>query len=302
MPELPEVETVVKGLQKNLPGRRIKQVQVFKEKQLVNITGEFFLKETKGEIFKKITRLGKYIIFHFNSRKKMVAHLRMTGKFIFINNPGADGDGRIDGAEKAEEKKGPKVPEKHIRIRFYLEDGSLLLFQDMRIFGTIAFYMPGEQIGEKEKVGLDPFDPLFSKNWLYEQAKKRKIPIKNFLLDQKALAGLGNIYVCEALFKARISPLIRAADLNPAQAEALARSILEILFLAIKKNGTSVSDYRTVEDKTGEFQNMLKVYQKEGTICPGCKKSPILRIKQAQRSTFYCPVCQVFPENPESIK
>lgn len=276
MPELPEVETVVRGLKKTIIGKKIINVTVLDHRPLKNITAQKFKKFLQDQQVESVERFGKYIHIIFKSNKCIVSHLRMTGKYVYF--PGT----KLD-----EETK------KHIRVIFHFSDKTLLLFKDLRIFGTIVTYDKDCLIEEKNKIGVEPLSKEFTAEHLLEQAKNRKLAVKQFLLDQKVVAGLGNIYVCEALFHAKINPEIAANKLTLEQANILIKKIQSVLKLAIKNNGTSVSDFRNVDDKSGTFQNMLKVYQKEGQLCSICKKGTILRIKQGQRSTFYCPVCQI---------
>lgn len=273
MPELPEVETIVKGLNKKIKGKRFAHVEVELERQLSNSTTEHFNSFIKGEKLDRVDRVGKYLQFIFESGKCFLTHLRMTGKFIFSDN--------IESEE-----------ERHIRMVFTFTDDSRLLYQDMRTFGTFKLYESGEKPEEMSRMGIEPLSEQLTPQNLKERFKGRKTPIKNALLDQSLIAGIGNIYACEILFDINLSPFTPACEVDEGKLAELTVSIRKILELAIENNGTSISDYRTVEDKTGNFQNMLKVYQKSGTLCVKCNKEQILRTKQAQRSTFYCPHCQ----------
>lgn len=273
MPELPEVETIVSGLNGKIRGRQFKTVEVELERQLSNCTTTTFQNFIENEIIDRVERVGKYLHFIFKSGKSFVTHLRMTGKFIYAP------------VESSEE-------EKHIRIAFSFVDGSRLLYQDIRTFGTFSIYERGQEVLEKGKIGIEPLSDRLTAARLKELFKKRKGPIKNVLLNQSLIAGIGNIYACEILFDINVNPYTPAMELTDEDLENLVVSTKKILKLAIENNGTSISDYRTVEDKTGSFQNMLKVYQKKDTVCTKCGKDRIVRTTIAQRSTFYCPTCQ----------
>lgn len=272
MPELPEVETVVRGLAQCLPGLKIEGVQVQDKRPLQGVLVPEFEDFFRGRTFKEISRFGKYLWFVLDNKSSMVAHLRMTGKFIFQVRENY----RLD----------------HIRVIFCLSGGARLYFKDVRLFGTLKIYPAGAVILEREKLGVDPVLETLTAPYLLEKARGRKIPVKTFLLDQSVVAGLGNIYASEILFHARISPFISALEISRKQWERVVEFTEEILARAILHNGTSISDFRNVDDKSGEFQNMLMVYQRSGQICRVCAKGRIDKAVQSQRSTFYCPVCQ----------
>lgn len=272
MPELPEVETVVRGLAKCLPGLKIERVEVLHPRPLGGTSPQAFNDFFAGRSFEKISRFGKYLWFMLDNKSSMVAHLRMTGKFIFQE--------RQD------------YPHDHIRVIFFLSGGARLYFKDVRLFGTLKIYPPGAVILEWEKLGVDPVLEKLTAEYLLDKARGRKIPVKTFLLDQSVMAGLGNIYASEILFSARISPFIPVLKISRKQWERIVEFTEEILARAILHNGTSISDFRNVDDKTGEFQKMLMVYQRGGQICRVCGKTVIEKAVQGQRSTFYCPLCQ----------
>lgn len=272
MPELPEVETVVRGLRGFLPGRHIVEVTVLHEKPLGGVPVEHFNRSVTGKRFERISRFGKYLELVFSDGGRLIAHLRMTGKFIRLDDP---------------EEPLPR----HARVVWQLDDRSRLVFQDMRLFGTLRCYLAGEAVVERCKVGVDALDPALDGARLLGLIAGRTVALKQFLLQQDKISGLGNIYVCEALFRAGVSPLLPAGELEQEQAERLVYAIRETLLLALEMNGTTISDFRSVDDKSGEFQAMLQVYGREGKPCRSCGY-PVERIKQGQRSTFYCPVCQ----------
>jgi formamidopyrimidine-DNA glycosylase len=273
MPELPEVETIVRGLRRQISGKVIESVEVLDQRPLINSSPAEFKKFTKRETIKTVERLGKYLLFQFVSGKIIVAHLRMTGKYIVLPQN--------------------QLPDlKHIRLIFHFQDNSHLYYKDVRIFGTLKLYYPGQLLTEYEKNSIDPLDEAFTPQYLLERLCKKTIPIKTAMLEQTIISGMGNIYASESLFLALIHPLQRANTLTIKQVTRLTSAIKGILALAIEKNGTSISDFRNVEDERGDFQELLQVYQKDKQHCCKCRQGIIQRIVIASRSTFFCPVCQ----------
>lgn len=271
MPELPEVETIVRELNQVLPGRRVRSVTVFRRDALGRVPQDRFAAALTGRGFGPVGRHGKFLLFRLDPNGYLVAHLRMTGKFI-LSAPLA-------------------APDPHHRIWFGLEDGQTLVFQDMRCFGTLAYVERLEDSASLARLGLDPYAPEFTARWLAEALRASRAPLKHFLMDQTRIAGLGNIYACEVLFRARLSPKRRADRVKREEAHRLHRMIRVVLDQAIRKNGTTISDFQRVDEKFGEFQRYLRVYGREGEPCPVCD-TPILRLRQQQRSTFYCKACQ----------
>jgi formamidopyrimidine-DNA glycosylase len=273
MPELPEVETIVRGLQQYIPGKTIQSIEIRHPKP-VRACGEAgFRRFLSNKTVQSVQRQGKFIHFRFTTGESLVVHLRMTGKFIFSAGPAAADD-------------------PHIRLVFHFTDRSLLCYKDLRIFGTFRIFHKDEPIREFIKLGRDPIREQITTRWFLGQCKKRSIAIKTLLLDQNVICGLGNIYACEALFRARISPFLPTKKLREDQARTLLKNIRSLLLLAIRHNGTSIKDFKNVDDKSGSFQRLLKVYGREGQPCCACRVTTIQRARQAQRSTFYCPRCQ----------
>jgi formamidopyrimidine-DNA glycosylase len=271
MPELPEVETVVRELNRVLPGRRVTQVDVFRGDALGAVAPQAFASSMRGRVFGPVGRQGKFLLFALAPGGFLVAHLRMTGKFI-LSGPLPE-------------------PAPHHRVWFRLENGQTLVFQDMRCFGTLAVVERLSDSPSLAKLGVDPYGPEFTARWLADALRQSKTPLKHWLMDQQNIAGLGNIYVCEVLFRTGLSPRRRAHRVTSDEARSLHRAIRTVLDQAIRKNGTTISDFRRVDEKTGEFQRYLKVYGREGEPCRACG-SAIRRIRQQQRSTFFCGQCQ----------
>lgn len=266
MPELPEVETVLRGLRKKINGMPICQLD-----SLYNGT-VIYDKDIVQPLFPAVVeqyeRRGKYIILHLASKNALIIHLRMTGKLIYTE-------------EDNEEAK-------HVRALLSLTGCARVLFNDIRTFGKIIVTPISNINNYLPDLGPEPLADEFDARYLQTALQRKSAPVKNVLLDQSVVAGLGNIYVCEILYRAKVSPLTAANALTEAKLKAIVKHTKEVISEAISKNGTSVSDYRQIDDKTGQFQNFLQVYQKES--CP--RGHQIKRIKQAGRSSFYCPVCQ----------
>ena len=271
MPELPEVETIARELAQVLPGLTVRQTRVFRANALDGIAPRAFETWITGRRFESVTRRGKFLLFGFHPRAFMVGHLRMTGKFV-VSPPLVE-------------------PPPHHRVWFYLEDGQVLAFQDMRCFGTLALVDDLAAYPPLARLGLEPLGRTFTSRWLTDVLTTSRSPLKHWLMDQSRIVGLGNIYVAEILHRAALSPLRPANQVNHQEAARLHAAIRKVLREALGKNGTTISDFRRVDDKTGGFQDFLRVYDKAGRPCPRCNNE-IQRIRQQQRSTYYCPACQ----------
>ncbi|MBU2643480.1 bifunctional DNA-formamidopyrimidine glycosylase/DNA-(apurinic or apyrimidinic site) lyase [bacterium] len=270
MPELPEVQTIVNELAENLPGSTISSCRILRE-SIVQGDQTRFRRIVKNKLIQKIERRGKYIIFSLSSDFWIVVHLRMTGKFVLQPNS--------------------RQPQKHDRVVFYLSNHQKLIYSDVRCFGTFDLTDDLQECRGLNQLGPDPWSEEVTAARLKKELTNRKIPIKTALLDQKIIAGLGNIYASEILFDAGVNPIIAANSLSERKLSVIIRSMRKILNLALQYNGTSISDYRRVDDKQGTFQNFLKVYGKADQKCLNCS-SQIVKITQNQRSTFLCPTCQ----------
>ncbi|MDH4246573.1 MAG: bifunctional DNA-formamidopyrimidine glycosylase/DNA-(apurinic or apyrimidinic site) lyase [Deltaproteobacteria bacterium] len=271
MPELPEVETIARELQAVLPGRGVRRVRIFRKDALQGVPVARFQKGLEGRRFQAVRRRGKYLLFHLKPEAWLVAHLRMTGKFALTPRPDA--------------------PPLHHRVWFELDDGAVLAFQDLRCLGTLELAGAPEAVPGVAAMGVEPLEPGFTRDWLAQALSRSRAPLKHWLMHQGHIAGLGNIYVAEILFGAGLSPLRAAATVTREEAARLHQAVRRVLMRAIAKNGTTISDYRRVDDKTGDFQNFLRVYGRAGQPCHTCR-TPIQRVVQQQRSTFYCPTCQ----------
>ncbi len=283
MPELPEVQTVLNGLSETLKGRSLSALICHYEGTVIidpEITCSPFPARFIG-----FRRRGKYILLDLENDTTLIVHLRMTGKLIFVGR----GKERNCGDEASEERSFDPASElKHIRASITLDEHDLVLFNDPRTFGKIWLCRSGSVDKYLPQLGSEPLDDEFDAAYLGGKAKSSKTPVKNFLLDQKVVAGLGNIYVSEILYRAMIRPERPASTLSSTEICRIVKETKQVLGEAIALNGTSISDFRRIDDKTGEFQNYLRVYQK--SHCP--RGHPVTRIRQAGRSSFYCPRCQ----------
>jgi len=277
MPELPEVETVRRGLAPILENTRIAKAQAHAPKLRVDIPKDFN-QRLSGNLITRLTRRSKYILIECEDGLVAILHLGMSGR-INIYTAGGKHPARA----------------KHDHITLLTENGDLVVFNDARRFGLLVFSSVGEidQHALIKDIGPEPLGNGFHSAHLAAGLAKRKSPIKTSLLDQKLVAGLGNIYVCEALWRAGIAPSRIANTLTPGEIEALVPIIRTILEEAIAAGGSTLKDYAQVSGELGYFQHSFKAYGREGEPCvaKGCQAT-IERIVQSNRSTFYCPNCQ----------
>lgn len=269
MPELPEVETIRRGLQRQLVGRRIIDIEAAPDR--LRKQGPCAWTEMAGTTVTAIDRHAKAMTWHFDSGHTASVHLGMTGKFLFA---------------EADEP----VPA-HTHIRFFFEGGSELRFQDHRRFGWFALHGPGDVPHDTDHYGLDALDSVWTAELLAALLAGSNAPLKAFLLDQTKIAGLGNIYVCEALWRAGLSPRRRAKNTPRSRVPLLLESIVAVLEASLAAGGTSFNDYVDSIGREGSFLFDVAVFRREGLPCPRCTQA-VRRIMQSGRSTFYCPGCQ----------
>lgn len=274
MPELPEVETVRRSLEPVILHQPIKRVDVHYERILQHVSVQDFRDLLTGNQFLQISRRGKYLIFSLENDWELVAHLRMTGRLIFVSDT--------------------QIPlEKHTSVVFDLGSAGALRFEDVRKFATIDLVPKGdyEQIKGLHTLGVEPLSPEFSLSVFQELLEGRSTKIKGLLLDQTKIAGLGNIYADESLFMAGIHPERPACSLTSQEQQLLHSAIREVLTLAIENQGTTLRDYRTGYGLEGSFQNKLLIYGKKGEECPRCQ-AKLEHRKVAGRTSHFCPSCQ----------
>jgi formamidopyrimidine-DNA glycosylase len=272
MPELPEVETVRRGLALRMEGRRITRLRLNRPDLRIPMPLDL-PQRVEGRRVVSLGRRAKYILITLEDEGVVIAHLGMTGRMV-LSEPGE-----------------PEPPDPHDHVVFTLEDGAELRFNDARRFGLLDYAAPGELERHRLFAGLGP-EPLgngFNGPTLAAQLAGKATPIKAALLDQRVVAGLGNIYVSESLYHAALSPRRRAATVTGPRAERLAQAIREVLESAIAAGGSSLRDYVQADGELGYFQHHWAVYGREGERCPQCDcRAGIRRIVQGGRSTFYC--------------
>jgi formamidopyrimidine-DNA glycosylase len=274
MPELPEVQTIVREMnESSLIGKKIKKVEVFWPRSLSKTDPETFCKQLTNQSIKSIDRRGKYLVFKLTDYTLFV-HLRMTGKFLFTN-------------------KNDDSFHSHERIRLHLSDGRILRYEDQRKFGKWTLATDPEEI--LGNIGIEPLSPEFTLKTFQDIIKSHKRRAKAFLLDQRYIAGLGNIYVDEALWDAKIHPLRDVSTLSNSEVKALYEAIPKVLQRGVDNIGTSLgaqrANYFSLSGKRGGNQYQLKVFRRDGELCSRCH-TKIVRIVVAQRGTHICPHCQ----------
>jgi formamidopyrimidine-DNA glycosylase len=293
MPELPEVETVRRGLEPVLVGNVFARVEQ-RRADLRFPLPENFGTRLSGRTVEALDRRAKYLLARLDDGEVLVMHLGMTGRFAIDH---ANGAATEPGAFAHPERKIPK----HEHVVFHLGDGTTVRYSDTRRFGLMDLIRAERLEGHAlfKGLGIEPLSPAFTPEWLAQRLKGKATSIKAALLNQKLIAGLGNVYACEALFRAGISPLRLAGSLATKSGKptkktgALVAAIKAVLGDAIKAGGSSLRDYKRADGRLGRFQHRFKTYNREGKPCPrkGCGGT-VRRIVQGGRSTFYCPTCQ----------
>lgn len=277
MPELPEVETVRRGLTPVLEGRIITHVQLNRPDLRFPFPDDFATR-IEGQRVERLSRRAKFLQAELTSGDRLYMHLGMSGRFVLAG----DQMGEFTHAHDANPK--------HHHVVFTTEDGNTVTYNDPRRFGFMELVAPGAPY-RLDDLGPEPLSNDWSAPELRAKLKGKKPPIKIALLDQRVVAGLGNIYVCEALFRAGISPGRGAGRLKVAETEDLVRHTKDVLRDAIEAGGSSLRDHRQADGALGYFQKQFAVYGREGEACPTCA-APIVRKVQGGRSTFYCKACQ----------
>ncbi len=282
MPELPEVETVTRQLSAVIADKIVQKVTVFKSKSWV---GEVV--KVEGQQIKEVSRRSKIIRLRFADNLNILIHLKMSGQLIFV-----DGQTRVGGGHPTADWTN-HLPSKHTRVMFKFTDGTQLFFNDQRIFGWMKVMNDEEVAQEFALLAPDANSSEITLPYFAEKIAKRNVPIKQLIMDNQVIAGVGNIYACDALNLARISPLRPAASLSPVEQKKLLESIQTVIALGIQKGGATVhGKYVHVTGMSGHYQEVLRVYGRKGEPCPNCG-APIQKIKLAGRGTFFCPNCQV---------
>ncbi len=274
MPELPEVETIRRQLAPELEGRTLARVEILDPRWTRPELPAEVARLLRGARVDRVARAGKYLIWELSEDRHLLIHLRMTGALLFD----------------------PAIEPAHVRVRFELDDGHLLVYNDPRRFGT-GQLLHGTGARERylaQRLGAEPFTPEFTTAHLRALARGRATPIKSFILDQRRIAGVGNIYADEALFRAQIHPLRPAGRLTAAQWSALHDAIEDALAAGIDAKGASIDDFRHLDGARGSFQDRFLVHTRAGAPCPVCGQ-PIEKLVVGGRGTYVCEHCQRRP-------
>jgi formamidopyrimidine-DNA glycosylase len=288
VPELPEVETVVRQLEPEVEGARIERLEVLDPRWSRPLPPEQLGDAVGGGTIERLGRRGKYILMHLDGERTLVMHLRMTGNLIL-----REGEEVLDPSEGRRLYESERsTEERHLRARFVLADGRELWFADPRRFGE-AFLIEDARLEERfAKLGVEPLSQEFTPQALGRMAAGRTVPLKSFLLDQSGVAGVGNIYADEALFRAELHPLSPAGSMKAEHLEALRDAVVAALEAGIDAGGSSIDDYRDARGEKGAMQEGFLVHTREGKECRRCGGT-IARIVVGGRSTYFCPGCQV---------
>ena len=273
MPELPEVETVRQSLKLKVCGKIIEDVRVYWDGIIEYPDVKVFCSKIKKQRINDIDRYGKWLIFVLDDYY-LLSHLRMEGKYFI--------------------KKSCDKVNKHEHVVFVLDDNNTLRYMDVRKFGKMHLIDKDKikTMGPLVDLGVEPWDKRLSVDYLRDKYKKKKLPIKSVLLDQSIIVGIGNIYADEILFLSRINPLKRCCDLNDFELSNIIKYTKEELGMAIKKGGTTIRSYSSVNGVHGLFQQELNVHTKAGSKCPVCGNI-IIKTKVGGRGTYYCSKCQL---------
>jgi len=294
MPELPEVETIAKKLHEVLKNKVVSDIRVNREKSFQGDMSKII-----GKLIFKVSRRAKLIRFHFSNNLNILAHLKMTGQFIFVGDKK-----KIGGGHPTSDWVG-ELPSKHTRVEIDLikkDDNvgfgeskvgeSNLYFNDMRVFGWLKVMTDQEVELEYQKYGPDINTPEASLEYFKNKLQKTSRKIKQVIMDNKIISGVGNIYACDGLNLAKIHPIRSANSLSAAEAKKLLNALKEVIDLGIKLGGATISNYKDVDGFSGKYQNEVLTYGREGKECKNCPGF-IEKIKVGGRGTYFCPKCQV---------
>lgn len=270
MPELPEVETIVRGLAPRLEGRRLRAVEVRRPDVVAGEPAEAFAAALTGRQIRRLRRRAKYVVAELDEGV-LLGHLRMTGR-LHLQAP----DTPLPTAAA---------------LLFWLDDGTLLVYADVRRLGRWRRLPTAAWEAEAARLGPEPLEPTFTAQELAKRLARSRRPLKVWLLEPRNLAGIGNIYAAEALFRAGLDPRRPASSLTLADARRLHAAVRQVLTEALAHQGTTLRDYRTADGADGAFRRWLRVYGRAGAPCVACG-APLERIVQSGRSTVFCPRCQ----------
>jgi formamidopyrimidine-DNA glycosylase len=273
MPELPEAETIVRDLRARLPGATVTRVSVRHADVLhAGLTPALLGRRLRGRTFSGVTRRGKNVVLEFEGGLRVVINLGMTGRVVTSDSFRA---GEL----------------RHVAVTLQLDDGRAVLYDDARRFGDIDLRDEAGWAERTAELGVEPLSDDFSAERLHALTRTSISPIRNWLLDQRRVAGVGNIYAVEALFRAGVRPTRRAKSLTRRETALLRDALRAVLQESIDARGTTISDYRDASGERGNFDQRLRVYDRAGDPCVGCGTA-IKRVVLSNRSAFYCPACQ----------
>jgi formamidopyrimidine-DNA glycosylase len=281
MPELPEVETIRRHLAPHVEGRALAALDVEDPRWCEPLAPRELRDAVEGRVVARLGRRGKYLVWELADEVHLLVHLRMTGTLLLDPAPGV----------------------LYRRVRFVLSDGHELAFCDPRRFGTGQLVLGDDALQAffATRVGLEPLGPELTGETLRSLARNRRAPIKAFLLDQRRVAGVGNIYADEALFRARVHPLRPAGSLTREQYEQLAAAVKAVLAAGIDAGGASIDDFRHPDGVRGAFQNGFQVHLRQGEPCPRCG-GEIVKFVAAGRGTYSCETCQKRPRHRRTVR
>ena len=273
MPELPEVEIIKRGLQLHLPGRKVLETVAGNKKLRLPMPRKNLKEFIQGSRIESVGRRAKFLLITMDNGAILIVHLGMTGRLGVFP----------DGA--------PRI--KHDHLRLQLDNNTQLRFNDIRRFGSIQVMAPDERLENTmlSHIGPEPFAEEFNAAYLHKLAKGKDRPVKNFLMDSRVVAGIGNIYACEILFHAGLSPVKKIKTLSKHDWKKIVTGTRHVLEMAIASGGTTISDFVNASGKSGYFQLELQTYGRQGKSCKSCE-CVISKITMAGRSTFFCPECQ----------
>lgn len=273
MPELPEAETIVRGLRPHLPGRTIVAVECL-HADVIEGTETAFTEAVSGAEIQAVDRRGKNLVLALDGNRYLVVNLGMSGRLL----------------HRTRKDSSPRPT--HPAVRFTLAPAeSDLVYHDVRRFGRLSLYTADTFRVWSASLGPEPLGPEFTEEWLTGALSRSRMPLRSWLLDQRKVAGVGNIYASEAAHRAGIHPRTRVRQISTEAAAALHTGIRSVLAAAIEARGTTLRDYRTAQGWEGEYAGQLRVYGRDGEPCPECGE-PIQRIVFSNRSAFFCPRCQ----------
>jgi formamidopyrimidine-DNA glycosylase len=276
VPELPEVETIRTQLEPLLTGRRLERVEIFDPRLTRPFDPAQVARELEGERITAVERRGKYMVLRFGSGRSLLIHLRMTGSLALAKG---------------------EADHPHARAMVKMDDGSLIVYRDVRRFGTWLVLDIGDlEPYLAERLGGEPLGASFRAAALASRLTGRRTPIKAALLDQRTVAGVGNIYADEALWRARIHPLRPAGELTSADVRRLHRAVRATLKIGIRREGATLRNYAKPDGRRGAMQEEFRVYGRQDEPCDRCG-TPIEKTRAAGRGTWYCPYCQQLSSN-----